>query len=315
MKRFISIFCLAVALFCSCQKTEQPKTGDELSFSVGMGVGTKGTQANISTLQSQGFSIYGFEGTTAKLSATAVSYNSGKWAPSTPYFWKSGTSMSFIAYYPTTCTARTFSGVTPTNAAFTYTVPTAANNQNDVMLAYYTGTGTNGQAKLDFTHALTSVRFKIGTIAGHTSIKSIELRGVYSKGVCTPVFKTDGNGTTHYTHYFDYTNAWNTSSATKVTVKSGDGVNAGSGSVTANATLGTPFTFIIIPQDTRTSGNSVTIAIKFNDDIERTATISADNWEVGNTNWYTISVYDYDLVLSPVTVAPWNTEGIDVTLN
>lgn len=67
---------------------------------------------------------------------------------------------------------------------FTYTVPQTASDQKDLLVSKCENVSCDGKSAptLTFNHALAAIKFTQGTIAPYTSIKKVEITGVYSDG-------------------------------------------------------------------------------------------------------------------------------------
>lgn len=254
-----------------------------------------------------GFVIYGFNASGTKvLDGVNVSLTSGsgtddaKGTPATSYIWDDGTTMSFVGYYPKTATI--FSAATASSAwNFSYSVPTDADDQQDLMLSYYSGAGVNGAAELNFTHPLTSVKFKIGSVESALGeISSITIKNVYAQGVCTATPNTSE-------HTFTY--SWTASGNTNVT-------GTGEGSITGGATLGNEFTFILIPQNFSTQ--PAVVEMVFSNGTECSTSLSSGEWKAGKTNLYTIStdggfVYYLEQADDVTTEYEGGTDAVSIT--
>ena len=225
-----------------------------------------------------GFGIYGFNASGAKvIDGISVSLTDETGdvdaigTPSTSYFWGEDTKMSFVGFYPKGETR--FSNATAANAfSFSHTTPAKASEQVDLMLSYYSGKGVNGAASLNFTHPLTSVKFKVGNVESSLGkIKSITIKNVYTAGTCTATPDATNNT-------FKY--SWTAEGTQNVTA-------SGSGAITEGQTLGNDFTYIIIPQDL--SSKPVVFQFTFEDGTICSTTVSSGEWKSGFTNLYTIS--------------------------
>lgn len=67
---------------------------------------------------------------------------------------------------------------------FTYTVPQSTSDQKDLLVSKCENVSCDGKSAptLTFNHALAAIKFTQGTIAPYTSIKKVEITGVYSDG-------------------------------------------------------------------------------------------------------------------------------------
>lgn len=179
--------------------------------------------------------------------------------------------------------------------SFTYTVPTDATKQNDIVLAKATYDGSHGEsAPLTFSHIMSAVNFKVGTIA-HGKIKSITLKGVYNTGIYNidngqwAIMKQDAENKELRSDY-------------SVPLAGGQfNVDANTASDTfindqSNGIL------LMVPQIV---GEGATVEIVFaapnSNDRTLTASIAGDNWDTNKTTNYTISIDEqYNLNITPV---------------
>ena len=101
------------------------------------------------------------------------------------YFWPGAGTIDFVAIANAPA-----SGITPnlnsTGTAvesFTYTVPTAAEDQKDIVVATALDVdgGLNASVPLTFKHVMTAVNFRVGSQMANGKIKSITLNNIYSK--------------------------------------------------------------------------------------------------------------------------------------
>lgn len=119
----------------------------------------------------------------SKINNVEVSKSGDKWV--TNSYWPGSTkNATFFAYAPYNCSGATFSTTgTPT---VTYTIPQTISEQQDLLIAKSSeNILCDGQTipSLSFNHALSAIVFKQGTLPSGYSIKSIEISGVYDKGM------------------------------------------------------------------------------------------------------------------------------------
>lgn len=207
------------------------------------------------------------------------------------YMWPGDGDLTFVAV-----TNAPESGFVPNYTAgsedilesFTYTVPTDATKQNDIVLAKatYDG-GYEASAPLKFEHIMTAVNVQIGAVSAGT-IKSITLKGVYNKG-----------------SYNVDTNKWivDTSSKADYSVKFAGGGD--SFTTTGTQPSETPInadnaTFMFIPQE---PGAGAVMEIVFNNGNKTetlTGKIEGDIWDKGKTVNYKLSIdKDFTLKVEP----------------
>lgn len=128
--------------------------------------------------------------------STTVSYSNSKWQTSSAYKWRGLESKTFLAYANLPSSGATvLNSVDPVKQTFTYTVPTDARQQNDIMLGWYEGYGGGtATAAITMVHPLTAVVFKKGEMEGITAIKSISISGVYVNGTADVTYAlSDGD--------------------------------------------------------------------------------------------------------------------------
>lgn len=121
----------------------------------------------------------------------AKAYQSGvKWVVGSNNYWPGPSkNVSFFAYAPYSDAndpkGIELSAYSVTGAPkITYTVPSAAANQSDLLVATaldQNGSGTSSPA-LAFSHALCGVKFAVGSMEGITNITKIAISGVNNKG-------------------------------------------------------------------------------------------------------------------------------------
>ena len=216
--------------------------------------------------------------------------NDGYWYPQEKYYWPTGKQLSFYAWYPTAADGLTLTD-NPNGGApgVNSTVPGALAKQVDLMSAKAiekddpTST-TDGYATtdLEFSHALSAVRFVLGNDLPSCTIKSITLKNIRYSGtyvLSADTWKNVGTDTRDF------------------------GINWDSKKVTGSG--GTPITdsnetFFMIPQDL---SKDVTVEVTLFDgdtDITLKASIGGTDvkWEKGNTYTYYISLQVVTLFVS-----------------
>lgn len=180
--------------------------------------------------------------------------------------------------------------------SFDYTVPDAAVDQPDIMVASATnlpGDGSQG-ATLDFKHILTAVNIKVGTATGEKissiTVNSITFNNVYAKAAYT--IETDAwTNATFYDVQKSFKVDFNGSA-------SGEGTysyQSGSGS-TMN---GTAATLMLLPQTLR---NDATITVSYtlkrstgtSSNITSTANIGGTVWGAGKSINYILNIDNSD---------------------
>ena len=184
--------------------------------------------------------------------------------------------------------------------SFTYTVPTDATKQNDIVLAKATCVGNfDASAPLKFEHIMSAVNVKIGSVVPG-EIRSITFKNVYNKG---NYLVDQGVWVVDKTSVGDFT----------VKMENGKFVSTGndaSGTLVNNAK---DATFMMIPQN---PGENAEMVIEFYDsktghtyadgdsDTEHNAlrgSISGDNWDKAKTTNYMLSIDEsFTLTIEPV---------------
>lgn len=308
---------------------------------------TKGTPAyteNLGTLYANNLSVYAAEGSfgTATYQNMENSQyprkdeeNQGKgWRywhnyPQNP--WPASGEVGFYLNMPAAPTGVSISGRTGGKFTFTYTSPTTAAEQQDILFAYtsmseedHEGYLPNGAPVL-FNHALTAVKFRIGNDAADftkygVAIKEITFNNLIDKGTCelTPTSEvTDGK-----TVYSSATATdWKNTSSTGTAITSGtfDGTveykasdkkfgESWYSSEAANTQnlndADATQTFWLIPQEFTASSN-VTLTIKYVfSGTEYTWTVdfgkalAGVNWQAGELRTYTIKVDDVNVTIT-----------------
>ena len=218
-----------------------------------------------------------------KSSSTPSVYNAkatqsgGKWVVGSGKYWPGASKkVSFFAYAPYSDANDTKGIVLSSNTAtgapkITYTVPSAAANQSDLLVATaldINGSGTSSPS-LAFSHALCGVKFAVGSMEGITKITKIAISGVYNKGT----LEIGGS-------------AWNVESSTSnyIIDKNSNPINV-SGKNDLDITSGDDLLFLM-PQ-TVPSGATLTITA---DGKEYSTTIANESWEMGAMVTYKLSI-------------------------
>ena len=283
-----------------------------------------GTRAKVTTTATLGkFSAIAYRGTSAtSISTTPWFYNAEVNANGTlanTQVWSWGEPYArFYAVYPQGTTSYSKLTLAPsTNASTPYVnieVEPGVQNQKDLMTAcsgetpiHYATLGTAPAVPLQFQHAMTAIRFKIGDrLSGTHKITKIEIVGAKSKGKFTlPSSVQATTGTS-------FNSAWSDVSTPATFTLSGISVNT-SGHV--NETIvgkdNDNFTFYMIPQ---TLSSDVKVKVYF--DNQASPAIVAPftgTWKAGTTKTYALSQsannlkYTFEATPNPSEAA--NTEG------
>ena len=185
--------------------------------------------------------------------------------------------------------------------SFTYTVPTDATAQNDIVLAKATCVGNlDASAPLTFDHILSAVQFRVGDQMADGEIKSIKLNNICSSGtfdVATQTWTPNYDSKVTYAVKF---NAYNTNGNYTPT-NTGDTMNADDA------------VFMMIPQQLSDDAEIVVefeyghdgTTVELRSNIAKKAVnggTATENfvWNMDRTIYYTISVDEnYNLIITP----------------
>ena len=167
---------------------------------------------------STGFKVSAYNGTTARMTDATVAYRN-EWTPNVDAQWFSGETLDFYAIAGSSDASGKGISNLAVNAAqkkmtFDYILQDFyPENQEEVMVAWYSGTGNADAqdddkriAPLTFHHALAAIRIKAGDIAeANLPISSFGMMPVYHKGSCTVDMANLGsNGAFAWTVDTDY---------------------------------------------------------------------------------------------------------------
>ena len=223
-----------------------------------------------------------------------------------PKIWGSTAStLKFYAVYPYMDGTNTHQKlVQPTTGSLPYVefeASTDIANQTDLMTAEtdpinYTSTGGAPHVvPLKFYHALTAIRFGIGSnLSWNKTIKSIEFQGIKNAGRFDLATKTWSNQSGVQNFKLDNVNKSTSEVQNTVIVKDGN-------------------TFLMVPQ---TLPAGAKIVITFADNSHITANIGGKEWKAGTTKTYMMteknSNWDYQIIGSdPATIAYNQTTSTD----
>ena len=215
-----------------------------------------------------------------------------------PEVWTSAAStLKFYAVYPymdgTNAKQKLVQPTTGSLPYIAFEASTDIANQTDLMTAEtdvlnYTPTGGAPHVvPLKFYHALTAIRFGIGSnLSWNKTIKSIEFRGVYKNARYNLATKTWSNHGSTENFKLDNINASTSGTLNTVIVKDGN-------------------TFLMVPQ---TVPAGAKIVITFSDNSHITANIGGKEWKAGTTKTYMMteknSNWDYQIeTTDPATIA------------
>lgn len=268
------------------------------------------TRANISTAITDKFSSIGYRGTSAAgISTTPWFHNKEtnadgtlvediRWAWAQPYG-------RFYGISPQVTSA--YNKLTVSDASYTSTpyvefeVEQDVTKQKDLMTAcsgvvHYDTRFVAPTTNLRFRHALTAVRFKVGSnLSWNKTINKVEIIGAKSKGKYT--LPTDENGTDA---------RWSDLSTPATFTL--DGVNVSTSAAVNQIIMGNTgdnYTFYMIPQ----SLSGVSVKIYFADGSTPISVNLSGTWKPGTTKTYALSqntsTWNYQLTVTNPTAAAY----------
>ena len=227
--------------------------------------------------------------------------NGGVFSSGTTYYWPGTGTFDFVAVAnaPESNFTYNMSNDETKLESFTYTVPAAATQQNDIIVATAQGVEGNNNAyvPLSFKHIMSAVNVKIGKVVPG-EIRSITFKNVYNKG---EYVVDKGVWVVDKTSIGDFT----------VHMEEGKFVSSGSDAkdTPVNTAAGT---FMFIPQN---PGETAEMVIEFYDSSTGRlysdeagaykpalrGTIAGDTWEKGKTTNYMLSIDEsFTLTIEPV---------------
>lgn len=228
-----------------------------------------------------------------KVSNTGTMENEFNWSPSV------AASLKFYAVSPylnESSTNQKLVQATPGSMPYVdFTTSPDVTNQTDLMRAvtenipYTPVGGTSHVIPLKFHHALTAIRFGVGSnLSWAKTIKSVEFIDVFSKG-----------------HYNIITGEWDAQS-TKQNFKL-DGLSVSTSAAQNNVILKDGNTFLMVPQ---TLPAGAKVVVTFTDGSRITAKIEGGKWKPGTTKTYMMteknSNWQYIIQASDPTAAAYN---------
>jgi len=246
---------------------------------IGESIGLSGTKAapveNLTTYGS--FSLYGYLYDSWGSSCSPnymfdekVKYSGGSWTTDNAFSTALGSrKLRFYAIAPFDAGGVYVAPATKGPLKFSYSVPTSVASQNDLLVgssSEYSGKLSN--LSVAFSHCLSAVTFKTGTETVNGTIKSITLKGIYSKGDYTC-----GSGWSSLSTASDFTFSSN------ISVTEGGSKDLTSGSST----------MMLLPQ-TLPSGATVEVVIESDGKTHTlSASIAGDKWIEGKKCVYSLS--------------------------
>ena len=221
-------------------------------------------------------------------SKVAASVGTGAiWSTEQIYYWPGADhSFQFYAWAPTDASGLTTPS-SPQEKSLAYTVPEAAADQKDIVVATTDEIqgDNNAAVPLTFKHICTAVRFAVGSQMQPGQIKSVALKGVKNAG--TYDMAADnwslGDATVNFSQTLN--------KETTGTEANGDAITTSEG------------TFMMLPQ-TLPAGATVEVVFVNANNEDRTLTASIGNteWKMGTTVTYKLSItpeYELEFVSQP----------------
>ena len=201
------------------------------------------------------------------------------------HYWPGSTKkVSFFAYAPYKCSGATISNTSGT-PTISYTVPSEAADQNDLLIASTKNIVGNGQSSvsLQFSHALCGVKFAVGTMNGVNKIDKIVISGVNNSGTIA----IDGTSWTGVSGSATYTLTLN---------KNVSGISNIDITTTADNNI-----LFLMPQ-TVPSGAKLTVTV---DGVDYSMSIASNNYPKGGMVTYKLSTTKingtYEFNITPTT--------------
>lgn len=256
-------------------------------------VATKGSKINSLTSFTVWGSLTGTNETNLFFPAEGLQFTDtdGIFHSNPAYFWPGAGTLDFVAVgnAPASGFTANLNAAGTALESFSYTVPTDATAQNDIVVASAAGISgsLNASHPLDFKHIMSAVNVKVGSYMAKGTIKSITLKGVYNSGTYNPA-----------------TNRWtiNTESTSDYKVKFANGdTYTTSGHASGDLINADNATFMFIPQQ---PGTGAVMEVVFNDgnkDYTATGSIEGDIWDMSKTTNYMLSVDEsFNISIEPV---------------
>ena len=197
----------------------------------------------------------------------------GLWGTEPTYYWPgAGPTLTFYAWAPGDVYTNPTKDLT-----FTYTVPDAAADQKDLLVAKTAALDGDYHQAVDlaFDHICTAVKFVVGSEMQAGTIESVTLKGVYNKGtydMTTAEWDLTNSPLVDFTQTLDIQTDGNETDGTAITTGAG--------------------TLMMLPQ---TLPDGATVEVVFHDNVTGTdrtlsATIEGSDWPQGKTVTYKLSV-------------------------
>ena len=212
--------------------------------------------------------------------------NGSVWSTEQIYYWPGADhSFQFYAWAPTDAGGLTTPS-SPQDKSLAYTVPKAAADQKDIVVATTNEIPGNNNAAvpLSFKHICTAVRFAVGSQMQPGSIKSVALKGVKNTGTYDMATGTWAlaETPTEFSQELNKSMDGNETDGTEITSPEG--------------------TFMMLPQ-TLPAGATVEVVFTNASGVDRTLAASIGNtvWTMGTTVTYKLSITpEYELEFSEI---------------
>lgn len=224
-------------------------------------------------------------------SNVAASVGTGAiWSTEQIYYWPGADhSFQFYAWAPTDAGGLTTPS-SPQDKSLAYTVPEAAADQKDIVVATTDEIqgDNNAAVPLTFKHICTAVRFAVGSQMQPGSIKSVVLKGVKNAGtydMATGTWTLDNTATTDFSQDLNKSMNGNETDGTVITSDAG--------------------TFMMLPQRLLAGATVEVVFVNANNE-KRTLTASIGNavWTMGTTVTYKLSITpEYEMSIDVPTDA------------
>lgn len=212
------------------------------------------------------------------------------WSTEQIYYWPGADhSFQFYAWAPTDAGGLTTPS-SPQDKSLAYTVPEAAADQKDIVVATTNEIqgDNNAAVPLTFKHICTAVRFAVGSQMQPGSIKSVVLKGVKNAGtydMATGTWTLDNTATTDFSQDLNKSMNGNETDGTVITSDAG--------------------TFMMLPQRLLAGATVEVVFVNANNE-KRTLTASIGNavWTMGTTVTYKLSITpEYEMSIDVPTDA------------
>lgn len=212
------------------------------------------------------------------------------WSTEQIYYWPGADhSFQFYAWAPTDAGGLTTPS-SPQDKSLAYTVPEAAADQKDIVVATTNEIqgDNNAAVPLTFKHICTAVRFAVGSQMQPGSIKSVVLKGVKNAGtydMATGTWTLDNTATTDFSQDLNKSMNGNETDGTVITSDAG--------------------TFMMLPQRLLAGATVEVVFVNANNEVRTlTAPIGNTEWKMGTTVTYKLSITpEYEMSIDVPTDA------------